>query len=56
MKLLRIRFAVLGLGLGLAAITTMRSSEARVHAQVSNRDEDAVVKLAGRKVRIDKST
>ena len=54
MKPLRIRLAVLGLG--LAAITTMRSSEARVHAQVNNRDEDAAVKLAGRKVRIDKST
>ena len=54
MKLLRIRLAVLGLG--LAAITMMWSSDARVHAQANNRDDDAVVALAGRKVRIDRST
>ena len=53
MKLLRIRIAVLGLG--LAAITMMWSSDARVHAQANNRDDD-VVALAGRKVRIDRST
>jgi len=54
MKLPRIRLTVLGLG--LAAITMMWSSDARVHAQASNRADDAVVTLAGRKVRIDKST
>jgi len=54
MKLPRIRLTVLGLG--LAAITMMWPSDARVHAQASNRADDAVVTLAGRKVRIDKST
>jgi len=54
MKLPRIRLTVVGLG--LAAITMMWSSDARVHAQASNRADDAVVTLAGRKVRIDKST
>ena len=54
MKLPRIRLTVLGLG--LAAITMMWSSDAHVHAQASNRADDAVVTLAGRKVRIDKST
>ena len=54
MKLPRIRLTVLGLG--LAAITMMWSSDARVHAQASSRADDAVVTLAGRKVRIDKST
>jgi len=44
------------LSLGLAAIMMMRSSDARVQAQGNNRDDDAVVKLAGRKVRIDRST
>jgi hypothetical protein len=53
MKPIRMRLAVLGLA--LAAITMMRSGDLRVHAQGNNRD-DAVVKLAGRKVRIDKST
>jgi hypothetical protein len=54
MKLVQIRLAVLSLG--LAAITMMWSGDARVHAQANNRDDDAAVKLAGRKVRIDKST
>jgi hypothetical protein len=54
MKLVQIRLAVLSLG--LAAITMMWSGDARVHAQANNRGDDAAVKLAGRKVRIDKNT
>ena len=54
MKLIGVRLAVLSLG--LAAFTMIRSSDAHVHAQGNNRDDDAVVKLAGRKVRIDRST
>ena len=54
MKLVHIRLAVLSLG--LAAITMMWSGDARVHAQANNRDDDAAVKLAGRRVSIDKST
>ena len=54
MKLVHIRLAVLSLG--LAALTMMWSGDARVHAQANNRNDDAVVQLAGRKVRIDKST
>ena len=54
MKLPGMRLTVLALG--LAAITMMWSSDARVHAQANKRDEDAAVNLAGRKVRIDRST
>ena len=42
--------------LGLAALAIMPSNDAAVHAQENNRTDDAVVKLAGRKVRIDKTS
>ena len=48
------RLAVLGLG--LATLLTMRSGDALVRAQENDRVEDAAVRLAGRKVRIDKET
>jgi hypothetical protein len=41
---------------GLAVLAIMPSSDAAVQAQENNRTDDAVVKLAGRKVRIDKTT
>ena len=41
---------------GLAVVSIMPSGDAPLHAQENNRTDDAVVKLAGRKVRIDKST
>jgi hypothetical protein len=44
------------LGLGLAGAMMMLSGDVRVTAQESNRGEDAAVKLAGRKVRIDKNS
>jgi len=44
------------LGLGLAGAMMMLSGGVRVTAQESNRGEDAVVTLAGRKVRIDKNS
>jgi hypothetical protein len=43
------------LGVGLAGAMMLRG-EVRVDAQAANRGEDAVVKLAGRKVRIDRNT
>jgi hypothetical protein len=50
----RVRLAMLGIG--LAGAMMMRPGDVRVSAQESNRGEDAVVKLAGRKVRIDKNS
>src|SRR5262245_18384086 len=47
---------IAALGLGLAAVLMLRSTGARVQAQENDRINDAVVKLAGRKVRIDKNT
>jgi hypothetical protein len=44
------------LGIGLAGAVMMLSGDVRVTAQESNRGEDAAVKLAGRKVRIDKTS
>jgi hypothetical protein len=44
------------LGIGLASAMMMRSGDVRVNAQESNRGEDAAVRLAGRKVRIDKNS
>ena len=44
------------LGIGLAGAVMMLSGDVRVTAQESNRGEDAAVKLAGRKVRIDKNS
>ena len=44
------------LALGLAGALMLRSGDTPVNAQESNRGEDAAVKLAGRKVRIDKNT
>src|SRR5262249_17287858 len=51
----RLRPVVLGIGL-LVAMTMMWSGDIRVNAQQPNQSEDAAVKLAGRKIRIDKST
>ena len=50
----RVGLAVLGIG--LAGAMMMLSGDIRVTAQESNRGEDAAVRLAGRKVRIDKSS
>jgi|SoiMethySBSTD1v2_1073268.scaffolds.fasta_scaffold00351_11 hypothetical protein len=50
----RVRLGMLALG--LAGALMLRSGDTPVNAQESNRGEDAAVKLAGRKVRIDKST
>jgi hypothetical protein len=50
-----VRLAMLGIGLA-GAMTMMPSGDVRVSAQEGNRSEDAAVKLAGRKVRIDKNT
>jgi hypothetical protein len=44
------------LGIGLAGAMMMRSGDGRVTAQEANRGEDAAVRLAGRKVRIDKNS
>ena len=44
------------LGIGLAGAMTMLSGDVHVTAQEANRGEDAAIKLAGRKVRIDKSS
>jgi hypothetical protein len=44
------------LGIGLAGAITMGSGDLRVTAQESSRGEDAALALAGRKVRIDKSS
>ena len=44
------------LGIGLAGAVMMLSGDVRVTAQESNRGEDAAIKLAGRKVRIDKQS
>jgi hypothetical protein len=51
----RVRAAMLGIGLA-GAMMMMRSGDAPVNAQESNRGEDAAVQLAGRKVRIDKQS
>ena len=50
----RVGLAVLGIG--LAGAMMMRSGDVRVTAQESNRGEDAAVRLAGHKVRIDKNS
>ena len=50
----RVRLGMLALG--LAGALMLRSGDTPVNAQESNRGEDAAVKLAGRKVRIDKNT
>jgi hypothetical protein len=50
----RMRFGMLGVG--LAAAMMMGSGDLRVRAQEATQGEDAAVKLAGRKIRIDKST
>src|SRR5262249_54675080 len=50
----RARLAMLGIG--LAAAMMLRSGDLRVKAQESTAGEDAAVRLAGRKIRIDKST
>ena len=44
------------LGVGLAALLTMRGGDTLVRAQVNDRSEDAALTLAGRKIRIDKQT
>ena len=44
------------LGLGLAGVLMLKSTGAPVQAQENDRINDAVVKLAGRKIRIDKNT
>ena len=44
------------LAIGIASAMTMLSDHARVTAQESNRGEDAAISLAGRKLRVDKST
>jgi len=44
------------LGIGFASAMTMLSDHARVKAQESNRAEDAAVRLAGKKLRVDKNT
>ena len=50
------RMGLAVLGLGLAGAVMMLSGDVRVTAQESNRGEDAAVRLAGRKVRIDKNS
>ena len=54
MTMRRARLAMLGIG--LAGALTMRPGDVRVTAQETNRGEDAAIKLAGRKVRIDKNS
>ena len=44
------------LGIGLAGAMTMLSGDVHVTAQEANRGEDAAIRLAGRKVRIDKNS
>jgi hypothetical protein len=44
------------LGIGLASAVVIGSGDRRVAAQEANRGEDAAVNLAGRKIRVDKST
>ena len=50
----RVRLAVLGVG--VAGAMLLLSGDNRVIAQESSRGEDAAVRLAGRKIRIDKSS
>lgn len=50
----RVRVAMLCAG--VAGAMLILSGDIRVHAQESNRAEDAAVTLAGRKIRIDKGT
>jgi hypothetical protein len=50
----RVRFGMLALG--LAGALMLLSGDTPVTAQESNRGEDAAIKLAGRKVRIDKNS
>ena len=50
----RVRLAMLGIG--LAGAMMLRSGDLGVNAQESAAGEDAAVRLAGRKVRIDKDT
>lgn len=51
----RLRLVAFGAGLTVA-MTMLWSGDAGVNAQAPSRSEDAAVRLAGRKVRIDKST
>ena len=50
------RIGLAMLGIGLAGAMMMRPGDVRVTAQESSRGEDAAVRLAGRKVRIDKNS
>jgi len=54
MTMRRARLAMLRIG--LAGAFMLGSGDVPVKAQESNRGEDAAIKLAGRKVRIDKNT
>ena len=54
MTMRRARLAMLGIG--LAGAFMLGSGDAPVKAQESNRGEDAAIRLAGRKVRIDKNS
>ena len=51
----RVRLVAVGTGL-IVAMTMMWSGDAGVNAQAPTQNEDAAVRLAGRKVRIDKGT
>jgi len=46
----------IALGVGLAALLTMRGGDTPVRAQTNDRSEDAALTLAGRKIRIDAET
>jgi hypothetical protein len=52
----RRRVGLAMLGIGLAGAMIMLSGDTRLTAQEANRADDAAVTLAGRKVRIDKSS
>ena len=54
MTMRRARLAMLAIG--LAGAFMLGSGDVPVRAQESNRGEDAAIKLAGRKVRIDKNS
>jgi hypothetical protein len=54
--MIRKRVGLAVLGVGLASAMMMGSGDISLRAQEANRGEDAAVNLAGRKVRIDKST
>ena len=50
----RMRLAMLGIG--LASAMMMRSGDVRVNAQERTGTDDATIRLAGRKVRIDRNS